>query len=253
MMADNNTYRRIKSDLLDIQTPWNSEPIPDHTWLVRHMQTIPGDWLDLILTETTRFCIDGADGATGSLGADSSASETTRYTDIEKPDANERNFVEKPQRIYWKYHIMAVLGLQIILAVFATSGSVSDMTMLPAMMVEIKHRGFDFAGCVFDCDKGYDSDYNCRVILEMGMTSNIKQRKNAVSRRKPHRKKAAGLFDGEEHKERSLIENVLGQRRPEGTSCTAGSSKMTTGSGLPREGSYPRTSGSSTGLSAPDD
>ena len=84
------------------------------------------------------------------------------------------------------------------------------MTMLPAMLAEIKRRGFDFAGCVFDCDKGYDSDYNCRLIFEMGMTPNIKQRKNAVSRGKPHRKKAAGLFDGEEYKERSLIEGVFG-------------------------------------------
>ena len=41
MTADNNTYRGIISDLQDMQTPWSSEPIPDHTWLVRHMQTIP--------------------------------------------------------------------------------------------------------------------------------------------------------------------------------------------------------------------
>ena len=93
------------------------------------------------------------------------------------------------------------MGLQIILAAFATPGSASDMTMLPAMLAEIKRRGFDFAGCVFDCDKGYDSDYNCGLIFEMGMTPNIKQRRNAVSRGKPHRKKAAGLFDGEEYKE----------------------------------------------------
>ena len=33
MMADNNTYRGIKSDLQDMQTPWSNEPIPDHTWL----------------------------------------------------------------------------------------------------------------------------------------------------------------------------------------------------------------------------
>ena len=50
------------------------------------------------------------------------------------------------------------------------------------MLAEIRRRGFDFAGCVFDCDKGYDSDCNCRLIFEMGMTPNIKQRRNAVSR-----------------------------------------------------------------------
>ena len=209
-MADNNTYRGIESDLRDMQTPWNDEPVPDHSWLVRHMQTISSDWLDLIVAETARRCIDRARGATGPLGADSSAAETTRYEDVEKPDVNERDFVEKLQKIYWKYHITAILGLQIILAAFTTPGRVSDTTMLPIMLAEIKRRGFDFAGCVFDCDKGYDSDYNCELIFEMGMTPNIKQRKNAVSRGKPHRKKAAGLFDGDGYKERSLIEGVFG-------------------------------------------
>ena len=109
--------------------------------------------------------------------------------------------LSKNPRIYWKCHITTILGLQIILAAFATSGSVSDMTMLLAMLAEIRRRGFDIAGCVFDCDKGYDSDHNCRLIFEMGMTPNIKQRRNTVSRGKPHRKKAAGLFDGEEYKE----------------------------------------------------
>ena len=187
-----------------------SEPVPDHTTLVRHMQTIPGNRLDLTVSETAHRCIDKAGGVAGPLGADSSAVETTRYADVEKPDANECDFIEKIQRIYWKYHITAILGLQIILAAFSTPGNVSDTAMFPTMLAEIRHRGFDLAGCVFDCDKGYDSDYNCRLIFEMSMTPNIKQRKDAVSRGKPHRKKATGLFDGEWYKERSMIEGVLG-------------------------------------------
>ena len=43
MMADNNTYRGIESDLRDMLTPWNNEPAPDHTTPVRHIQTIPGN------------------------------------------------------------------------------------------------------------------------------------------------------------------------------------------------------------------
>ena len=54
MMADNNTYRGIESDLHTINTPWNDEPVPDHTTLARHLQTIPDDWLDDILAETAR-------------------------------------------------------------------------------------------------------------------------------------------------------------------------------------------------------
>ena len=76
MMADNNTYRGIESDLRGMRTPWDNEPVPDHTTLVRHLQTIPADWLDLIVAETARRCIKEADEATGPLGADSSAAET---------------------------------------------------------------------------------------------------------------------------------------------------------------------------------
>ena len=76
-MADNNTYRGVESNLRCMRTPWDNEPVPDHTTLVRHLQTIPADWLDLIVAETARRCIKEADEATGSLGADSSAAETT--------------------------------------------------------------------------------------------------------------------------------------------------------------------------------
>ena len=48
--------------------------------LVRRLWTIPADWLDLIVAETARRCIKEADEATGPLGADSSAAETTRVT-----------------------------------------------------------------------------------------------------------------------------------------------------------------------------
>ena len=57
MMAGNNTYRGVESDLRGMRTPWDNEPVPDHTTLVRHLQTIPADWLDLIVAETARRCI----------------------------------------------------------------------------------------------------------------------------------------------------------------------------------------------------
>ena len=38
---------------------------------------------------------------------------------------------------------------------------------------------------------------------------NIKQRKDAVSRGKPNRRKAAGIFDEQEYKKRSLIEGIF--------------------------------------------
>ena len=79
MMADNRTYRGIESDLRDMRTPWDSEPIPDHTTPVRHLQTLPKDWLDLILAETARRCIKEMSKATGPLGADSTVGYGIRY------------------------------------------------------------------------------------------------------------------------------------------------------------------------------
>ena len=78
MVADSNTYRGVESDLRGMRTPWDSEPVPDHTTLARHHQAMLDDWMDSVLAETARRCIKGADEATGPLGADSSAAETTR-------------------------------------------------------------------------------------------------------------------------------------------------------------------------------
>ncbi len=117
------------------------------------------------MAETARRCIKEADEATGPLGADSSAAETTRYEYVERPSRKERDFVETRQKTYWKYHITAILGLQIVLAAFTTPSNINDTTMLPVMLAEIRRRGFDFAGNFFDGDKGYDSDYNCELLF----------------------------------------------------------------------------------------
>ncbi len=49
MMAYNQTYRETESDMGAIRTVCDDEPAPDHTTLVRHMQTIPSEWMDEIL------------------------------------------------------------------------------------------------------------------------------------------------------------------------------------------------------------
>ena len=139
--------------------------------MARHLQTLPKDWLDLILAETARRCLGEARKATGPLGADSSGVETTRYADVERPDRKKRDFVETSQKIYWKYHITAILGLQIVLAAFTTPGSVNDTVMLPVMLAEIKRRGFDFARHFFNGDKAYDSDENCEKLFWMRFIS----------------------------------------------------------------------------------
>ncbi|MYG32428.1 MAG: hypothetical protein F4202_00245 [Cenarchaeum sp. SB0677_bin_16] len=75
MLADNETYRQTESDM---STPWSHEPALDYGMLVRHMQTIPPDWLNIILAETARRCLAEAGEATAPLRVDSSGVGTKR-------------------------------------------------------------------------------------------------------------------------------------------------------------------------------
>ena len=210
MIAHQETYRGMESDMRDMRTPWDNEPVPDHTTPVRHLQTIPKDWLDRILAEAARRCIIAAGRATGPLGADSSGVETTRYEAVTRPNKKEMDFVETLQKQYLKYHITAILGLQIILTAFTTASNVNDTTMLPVMLDMMRRQELDLSGHFFDGDKGYDSDENCEMLFEMGFIPNIKQRKDAVNRGKPSRSKAARLFDQDEYRNRGMIEGVFG-------------------------------------------
>ena len=211
MTASNDTCRETESALHAMNTPWDGEPVPDHTTLVKHLQTIPKDWLDEVLAEIARRCIEAAGGATGPLGAEGSGVETARYEIVtkpaEKPAEKEVDFTQTRQKIYWKYHVTAILGLQIVLSAVSTPGNVNDCPKLPDMLAGIKNHGFDFSGCVFEGDRGYDSDANFAELFWMGMMPNIKQRAGAVNKDKPDRKKAAGMFDAGQYRMRALIES----------------------------------------------
>lgn len=222
MMTHNRTYRMTESDLGEMRTPWDGEPAPDHTTPVRHTQTIPSEWMDGILADTARLCLAEVGGATAPLGADSSGAKTTRYEEVERPDREGRDFTDKPQKAYWKYHATAVLGLQVILAAMATPGNANDVNTLVAMLAEMRRRGFEFAGRLFHADRGYDAEYNYWMIFWMGMIPNIRQRRGATNRSTPSRRKAARLFDPDECRLRALIEGVFGAEEGRGTSCTAG-------------------------------
>ncbi len=62
---------------------------------------------------------------------------------------------------------------------------------------------------IFHEDGGYDFDYNCGILLKMGMIPNIKQRMTAVNRGKPNRSRAAKFFDKDECKQRGMIEGIF--------------------------------------------
>ena len=114
------------------------------------------------------------------------------------------------QREYLKYHIVAVLGLQIILESEITPGNVSDTAMLPPMLSEMERQSLSPGPSVFHADRGYDSNHNCQMLFERGIIPNIKQRGGAVNSGKPYRSRAAKIFDGEEYHQRGMIEGVFG-------------------------------------------
>ena len=163
-----------------------------------------------MLARAARLCMAEAGGATGPLGADSSGVETTRYGTVVRPLKREKDFVEVAQKAYLKYHIVAVLGLQVILESEITPGNVNDMTMLPPMLGEMGRQGLSPGPSVFHADRGYDSNHNCQILFEMGIIPNIKQRGGAVNRGKPYRSRAAKIFDGKAYRQRGMIEGVFG-------------------------------------------
>ena len=140
-----------------------------------------------------------AGGATGPLGADSSGVETTRYGTVVRPLKREKDFVEMAQE-YLKYHIVAVLGLQIILESEITPGNVNDTAMLPPMLGEMRRQRC-YPPIRLSRGPGVHSNHNCQILFEMWIVPSIKQRGGAVNHGKPYRSKVAKIF-GEEYHQR---------------------------------------------------
>ena len=120
-------------------SPWrtSSGQIPGSAWSDTCRPSRPNGWTRY-WPQTARRCLAETGGAGAPLGADSSGTETARYEDVERPDKDAREFAEKPPKgLYWKYHITAVPGLQIILTAMATPGNVNDVNMLVPMPDEM--------------------------------------------------------------------------------------------------------------------
>ena len=63
---------------------------------------------------------------------------------------------------------------------------------------------------ILHAGRGYDSDHNCQILFEMGITPNIEQRRGSVNRGKPYRSMAAKIFDEGEYHQRGMIEGIFG-------------------------------------------
>ncbi len=214
MIFEGLTSRDAQNCVPGWYLPWH-EPVPDHSTIARFLETIPIRWLERILRETARQCMDAADTIEGILAADSTGVETDRYETADWPDKIRHEFVPKRVKRYVKWHVTAAVGLQIILSCRITSNRTTDTAVLKTMLNRIAGMKGIFAGWRFNADKGYDSDSNCEAVFALGMVPNIKQRKNAKSRGKKHRKKAAKLFDAILYKQRGMIEGIFGAEETE--------------------------------------
>ena len=214
MIFEGLTSRDAQNCVPGWNLPWH-EPVPNHSTIARFLETIPILWLERILTETARQCMEAAGVTEGILAADSTGVETDRYETAERPDKTRHEFAPKRIKRYLKWHVTAILGLQIIPSCRITSNRTTDTVVLKTTLNRIAGIKRVFDGWVFDADKGYDSDSNCEALFALSMVPNIKQRKNARSRGKKHRKKASGLFDAVLYKQRGMIEGIFGAEEAE--------------------------------------
>ena len=249
MMANNDTYRDAEGDMREMRTPWDNEPVPDHTTICRHMKEIPPDWLDLILAETARRCMEAAGDVIGPLGSDSSGVMATRY---ETAGSSDSETEQSRRKEYGKHHITSILGLQIILTAFYAPGNVHDSRMLVPMFDKIKRLGFDFSGLIFNAGGTYDMEFIFEYILWRRMFPNIKQRKGSpTATRHPKERRRPNDSIRQSTQRGFSLRVYSGRRRHTGTNCTAGLYSTRIGSGLQKGGQLHGISVFSTGLSTP--
>lgn len=209
MVALGMTYRDTQNVIPSLNLPW-SEPVPDHTTIAKYFKKIKLGWLESVLAKTAYLCISESGWSKGLLAADSTAVETPVYRHETRPNKITHEFEEKRIQQYLKWHVTAVLDCMVILSSRITSKNTHDSPVLKTMLNRMRNLGIDLKGCIFDADKGYDSDDRCRQIFEMGMQPNISQRRNATNKKKRFRRKAAEMFDVDVYRYRGLIEGIFG-------------------------------------------
>ena len=204
--------RAMESLASTLRLPWH-EPIPDHTTLQRAMKNLPKDYLERLLAETVKSCIHiaGWNREEGLLAADSSGVETARYEGAEIACRRRR------RRRHLTLHITAILDLMVITAVQATSSRTKDSPTLRRMVKQMERTGIaeEVFGGLFNADKAYDADENCRLIYGLiyglGSQPNIKQRETkGRNRGKRFRRRAAEEFNPHVYRFRGLVEGIFG-------------------------------------------
>lgn len=200
--------RVMESLAFTLKLPWH-EPIPDHTTLHRAMKSLPKDYLEKLLAETVRSCIRTAEWKReeGLLASDSTGVETDRYERAEIACRRRR------RKRYLTLHVIAILDLMVIAAVQVTSSRTRDSPTFRRMIRQMKRTGIavEVFGGVFNADKAYDSDENCRLVYGLDSQPNIKQREtHGKNRGKRFRRRAAEEFNPQIYRFRGLVEGIFG-------------------------------------------
>lgn len=199
------SYRNMQSLLHRLNLPWQ-EPIPDHSTIQDAFNHISEAYLHRILQKTANLCIAESGWTKGVVAPDSTGVKTDRYQTVELKMQKTRKIITL------KWHVTAILDCNIILTAQITAGNANDSPVGGSMLKRLPR----LEGSVFDADRGYDSDRNCKLALEKGMKPNIKQRKTGgANRGLRFRKKAALEFDLEVYHFRGLVEGIFGALKVE--------------------------------------
>ena len=106
----------------------------------------------------------------GSTASDSNGVEMYRYEAVKKDG------LEKRRKKYSKYHVTAILGLQIIPDSRITPGDTHDTKVLDPMLETIKEQKLDMGPSTHSCDTAYDAEEDFKLLFEQKLDPNIRQR-----------------------------------------------------------------------------
>ena len=199
------SYRNMQSLLNMLKLPWN-EPVPDHSTIHDAFKRVPEEYLKTLLEKSAQLCIAESGWTKGVVAPDSTGVLTDRYQTVELKMKKTR------KRIFVKYHVIAILDYNIILAAKVTSKYAGDSPTFRQLFKPLPQM----EGSVLVADKAYDSDLNCMLAYEKGMKPNIKQRETeGTNRGLRYRRKAREEFDEALYRFRGLVEGIFGAEEVE--------------------------------------
>ncbi|MBT0160991.1 transposase, partial [Candidatus Bathyarchaeota archaeon A05DMB-2] len=199
------SYRKMESLLHMLKLPWQ-EAVPDHSTIHEAFRRIPEAYLNQILLKSAGLCIAESGWVRGIVAADSTGVETDRYETVEVKMKKVR------RRISVKYHVIAILDYNIIMAAKITSRRTADSPTLRQMLKDLPRM----EDSIFNADRAYDSDRTCELVYWKMMKPNIKQRETpGRNRGLRYRRKAAGEFDEAVYRYRGLVEGIFGAEEVE--------------------------------------